>query len=177
MLLALLLVGILIYVHFRSGLLLGLREEFHESPKKVEVILLVGMVLMLVQIVLGTQVREQIDQISSGLGGLLREEWVGRVGLNFLVHRSFSLVLLAVHLLYFFWCFRLINRKSPVISLSYGLMLVLLVEIISGVGMAYFGIPAFLQPLHLVFGSIILGIQFSIILQLRRKNEFKLNID
>jgi cytochrome c oxidase assembly protein subunit 15 len=177
MLLALVLVGLLIYAHFRSGLLLEEKIQSQYIPKKVEVFLLLGMVLMVIQVILGTQVREQIDVISSSLGGLLREEWVDRVGLNFLIHRSFSLVLLGIHVLYFVWAYKYAMRKSSIRGWSHLLLLALLIEIVTGIGMAYFGIPAFLQPLHLVLGSIILGLQLVLFLQLRRNNSYKLNIN
>ncbi|GMQ24757.1 hypothetical protein Aoki45_14390 [Algoriphagus sp. oki45] len=175
MLLALGLVGVLLYINHRSERLQldhGIRAEI---PGKVRWILIIGAILMLIQVVLGTQVREEIDRISFALGNLMREEWIDQIGLKFIIHRSFSLILLAVHILYFFWAFRYAVRKSKVQVWSQVLMLVLLLEIATGMGMAYFGIPAFLQPLHLVLGSLILGIQFILILQLKDQVQFKLN--
>jgi heme a synthase len=177
MLLALALVALLLYIRHRSERLQRKDGVYMEVPSKVQWVLVIGTLLMLFQVVLGTQVREQIDQISSSLGNLLRDEWVERVGLSFLIHRSFSLVLLGIHILYFFWAFRYTLRKSNVNLWSQILMVVLFLEIGSGIGMAYFGIPAFLQPLHLLLGSLILGIQFMLILQLRDHFQFKLNIN
>ncbi|MDF2159196.1 COX15/CtaA family protein [Algoriphagus sp. CAU 1675] len=175
MVLALLLVGLLLYVNHRSVKLLSSGETSEVIPFKVQGILFLGFVLMFVQVILGTQVREQIDQISFSLGNLLREEWIGRVGMDFLIHRSFSLVLLVLHVLYFFWAFRFSDRRSKVNLWSQVLLLLILLEITTGVGMAYFGIPAFLQPIHLLLGSLILGIQFGLILQLRDRVQFKIN--
>ena len=173
MLLALALVAVLLYSYHRAGRLVPNLSVGPYVPKKVIRILLVGMVLMVVQIVLGTQVREAIDAVSFALGNLLRGEWVERTGLVFLVHRSFSLVLLGVHVVYFFWAFTYAQRKSPVSFWSQALVVVLLFEIGSGMGMAYFAIPAFLQPLHLVLGSLILGIQFLLVLHLRDQDKHK----
>lgn len=175
MLLALALVAVLLYINHRSERLQPKHGIKMDVPSKVQGVLILGTVLMLIQVVLGTQVREQIDQISFALGDLLREEWIGRVGIKFLIHRSFSLVLLGVHILYFVWAFRYSVRKSKVNLWSQLLMVVLLLEIASGMGMAYFGIPAFLQPIHLLLGSLILGIQFMLILQLKDHVQFKLN--
>jgi heme a synthase len=174
MLLALGLVLLLIYAYHKSSELCGVVSSVSEVPWKVRVVLILGFLLMIVQVVLGTQVREQIDRISFSLGGLFREEWVGKVGLDFLIHRSFSIILLLTHLLYFFWVFKYAFRKSAVNLWTQILMLVLLLEIVTGISMAYFGIPAYLQPLHLVLGSILLGIQFFLILQL--KSQTRLNI-
>jgi heme a synthase len=175
MLLALALVAVLLYIRHRSERLQTKNGVYMDVPAKVQWVLIIGTILMLFQVVLGTQVREQIDQISSSLGDMLRGEWVARVGLKFLVHRSFSLLLLGIHILYFFWAFRYTVRNSKVNLWSQVLMLVLLLEIASGIGMAYFGIPAFLQPIHLLLGSLLLGIQFTLILQLRDHIQFKLN--
>jgi cytochrome c oxidase assembly protein subunit 15 len=51
----------------------------------------------------------------------------------------------------------------------------LVVEIASGIGMAYFGLPAYLQPIHLLFGSMILGVQFVLMLQLKEQSNLKLD--
>jgi len=175
MLLALALVAVMLYINHRAERLSPRHGVSVDVPTKVQYILIAGAILTLVQVVLGTQVREEIDQISFALGDLLREEWIGRLGIDFLIHRSFSIVLLGVHLLYFYWAFRYSVRKSKVNLWSQVLMLVLLVEIATGMAMAYFGIPAFLQPLHLLLGSLILGVQFMIILQLKDHVQFKLN--
>ena len=137
--------------------------------------MILGIILMFAQVILGTQVREQIDQVAASLGNMLREEWIERSGIEFLIHRSFSLVLLGVHLLYFFWAFKYTLRKSQVNLWSQVLILLILLEIASGIGMAYFGIPAFLQPIHLLLGSLIVGVQFILILQLRDHVQLKLN--
>jgi len=174
MLLALCLVMLLIYAYHKSNESSGVVSANGEVPSKVRLILILGFLLMVVQVVLGTQVREQIDRISISLGGLLREEWVGRIGLKFLIHRSFSIILLLIHLLFFFWAFKYTLRKSTFNLWTQILILVLFLEILTGTSMAYFGVPAYLQPLHLVLGSILLGIQFFLILQL--KSQTKLNI-
>lgn len=175
MILALLLVAILIIANHRSLVFSEIQGVKIEVPRKVEQLLIIGIFLMFVQIVLGTQVREQIDQISSNLGNMLRGEWVERVGLTFLIHRSFSLVLLGVHVLYFFWAFKYSLRRSQINLWSQVLIGLILLEIATGIAMAYFGIPAFLQPLHLVFGSLIIGVQVILILQLKAHKQIRLN--
>ena len=114
MLLALGVVGVLLYINHRSERLQVTHGVQMDVPAKVQWVLVIGTILMLVQVVLGTQVREQIDQVASSLGDMLRGEWVDRVGVVFLIHRSFSLVLFGIHVLYFFWAFRYALRRSKV---------------------------------------------------------------
>lgn len=174
MLLALALVAVLLYSHRRAARLLATKQITSPMPKKIFGLLLAASILMLIQVVLGTQVREGIDRVSFAMGNMLREEWVGKVGLVFLVHRSFSLVLLALHVLYFVWAFKFSTRHSSLTYWNQALLLLLVLEIISGMGMAYFGIPAYLQPVHLLFGSMILGVQFILMLQLKEQSNPKL---
>ncbi|MFZ9187145.1 MAG: COX15/CtaA family protein [Algoriphagus sp.] len=176
MLLALALVVVLLYSHHRASRLLAENNSVHPMPKKILWLLLTAGFLMLIQVVLGTQVREGIDRVSFVMGDLLREEWVGKIGLVFLVHRSFSLVLLGVHLLYFIWVFRYSFRGNSFNSWNLALLVLLIIEIASGMGMAYFGLPAYLQPIHLLFGSLILGVQFILVLQLKDQTNFKTNL-
>jgi heme a synthase len=174
MVLAILLVCLLLYINHRSERLQSGFGVKMDVPVKVQRILMLGMILMIIQVILGTQVREQIDQISFQMGNLLREEWIDQIGINFIVHRSFSLVLLGLHVIYFFWAFKYSVRNSQVSLWSQVLLILILIEIASGVGMAYFGIPAFLQPVHLLLGSLIIGIQYILILQLKDHIQFKL---
>ncbi len=174
MILALLLVALLIYVYHRSERLMKGGFNDMDVPGKVKWVLVLGIILMIIQVVLGTQVREQIDQISFSLGNMLREEWVDRVGLNFLIHRSFSLVILGTNLLYLIWVFKFTARKSRVNLWSQVLILLVILEIVTGIGMAYFGIPAFLQPIHLLIGSLIIGVQFLLFLQIQDHIQFRL---
>ena len=175
MLLALALVAVLLYSHRRAARLLTTKQVTNPMPRKIFGLLLAASILMLIQVVLGTQVREGIDRVSFAMGNMLREEWVGKVGLVFLVHRSFSLVLLAVHVLYFAWVYKFLPRHSSLNYWNQALLLLILLEIVSGMGMAYFGLPAFLQPVHLLFGSMILGVQFILMLLLKEQSNPKLN--
>ncbi|PZX55997.1 cytochrome c oxidase assembly protein subunit 15 [Algoriphagus ratkowskyi] len=175
MLQALLLVSLLINVYHRSGKLVKSEGVKMDVPQRIELVLLIGTFLMLIQIVLGTQVREQIDIISSSLGNMLRNEWIDRIGFEFLIHRSFSIVLVAIHVLYFFWAFKYTLRKSQVNLWSQVLMILIILEIATGITMAYFGIPAFLQPIHLLLGTLIIGVQVILLLEIRENVQYRLN--
>lgn len=177
MMLAILLVCLLIYLYQRSGKLKEGKGVLMDVPLKVEWVLIFALILMLFQVVLGTQVREGIDQISFALGNMLRGTWIENLGLPFYIHRSFSLILLGIHVLYFFWAFKYVLRKSSISMWSQLLMILVILEIATGIGMAYFAIPAFLQPIHLLFGTLIVGVQFLLILQLREQKQFRLKVN
>jgi heme a synthase len=177
MVLALLIVCLLIYVYYRSNRLVKERLEVTNQPQYLFNVLLAGFILTIGQIVLGTQVREAVDHIAFQFGGLMRSSWIDNLGMSFLIHRSYSLVLLGIHLYFIYRIYKLTLRNSVLFKLAQLLIVVLFVEIFSGVGMAYFAIPAFLQPIHLLFGSLLIGIQFFLLLKLSdQKNLIAVNI-
>jgi heme a synthase len=176
MALALLIVCLLIYTYYRSGRNFHFARNYSQKPNLLFLFLLIGFVLMLIQIILGTQVREQVDIVAFEFGHLMRGSWVENLGLVFLIHRSYSILILLIHILFIGLVFKYGHRQSEVYKFSFGLGLLVLIEIISGVGMAYFGIPAFLQPLHLLIGSLIIGIQFYLLMELNLENKLLLKV-
>jgi heme a synthase len=166
MILALVIVCLLLYIHYRAYRVAYPITFKTEKPDRLFYLLGVGFILMIVQVVFGTQVREEVDAIAFRFGNLFRSEWVEYLGMNFLIHRSFSLVLLGIHLIFIYKIYKYSVRSTSIFKWSQLLILLILFVIITGVGLAYFGIPAFLQPLHLLFGSLIVGLQFVILLLL-----------
>jgi heme a synthase len=112
--------------------------------------------LLFAQIFLGTQVRESIDEIAKSLGEDSRGQWVGSLDLWFYIHRSFAwLVLLCAGLL--FYQLRKHEVKANWLNLSVGLVVL---ELISGVVLAYLGMPRYIQPVHLFLSLVALGAVF-----------------
>jgi cytochrome c oxidase assembly protein subunit 15 len=123
-------------------------------------LLLACIVTLLVQIFLGTQVRESIDQVAA-LGG--REGWISQLGLAFLIHRSFSLFVLLIHLILVVKLKK--TRENNPLSLA--LIVLLLGTFLTGAGMAYWAVPAVLQPIHLVLAAGALGMQLLLFFRLQ----------
>ncbi len=174
MVLALVIVCILIFTYHKSSRFNYRPNHLSIKPHLLYSLLLLGFVLMFIQIVLGTQVREQVDVVSSQFGNLLRGSWIENLGVKFFIHRSYSILLLLVHLIFLFLVFKFGHRQSLVYKTSIILIFIILLEILTGVGMAYFAIPAFLQPMHLLFGSLIIGVQFYLLLELNMEKKFSL---
>jgi cytochrome c oxidase assembly protein subunit 15 len=109
------------------------------------------MAVLLIQILWGTRVREAIDELSSGLP---RNQWIDNLGIDFFRHRSFSWVVLILHV---GLVTKLVKTQaSKVFPLT--LILLILGTILSGTGMAYLAVPPYLQPVHLLFATATFGI-------------------
>ncbi len=126
--------------------------------RSFKLLLFVTIVLTLSQIVLGTQVRQQIDVIAANKGEELRTSWVGFLDTKFIIHRSASIGLFILTLFLVF----ISNKSRYSISLLNLVLIAMCFEIGFGVMLNYMGMPKFAQPLHLVLGTLILGLQFYI---------------
>jgi heme a synthase len=161
MFLALLLVAILVY----------LIDSTTEIPKVNFSLgywwLVASMAMLLVQVLLGTQVREAIDVVASMA---IREQWISDVGDTFVLHRSFSWIVLLVHL----GLILRLRKTEGLKAFPLALILLILGTIISGAGMAYFAVPPFLQPIHLLLATITFGMQFMLLLRLNYKEKLQL---
>ena len=118
-----------------------------EVLKSFRILLIVSLVLLAVQIFLGTQVREQIDEIA--LNNQNRHAWIGLLDNGIYVHRSVSLLVLAL-LAWLFW--RNWRNEYAVHSVGFAFLFILL-EVIIGAVMYYFHIPKILQPVHLMLST------------------------
>ena len=117
-----------------------------------------AVLLTLFQIGLGTQVRQFVDlQMHEPPG-----QWLDPAPIKFYVHRTFSLVVLGVHLI-LFWILRKMKRNFKVFNQILGLIGL---EIFSGILMFYFDFPLSSQPLHLIIAALLFGAQSFFILQI-----------
>lgn len=160
MALALVIVALLQYAVARSQAL-AIPVRFKPSSRLFVVIGMVALATF-IQILIGTQVREEVDLVAFEMNGSNRDLWVDQLGLSFYIHRSYSVLLLALHLYMAYLIYKLKDRQ---LSLLTNWMLLLVgVEIVIGVLMAYFAIPAILQPLHLTLATLLFGVQFLILI-------------
>jgi cytochrome c oxidase assembly protein subunit 15 len=113
---------------------------------------LITLALLLVQVILGTQVREEIDHISLALNFSSRELWIEKLGVIFYIHRSFS-ILAAAACIYLFIKYRKYNFISGGLTLA---AFCVLAVILLGVLMNYFSVPALAQPLHLLLSMVLI---------------------
>jgi len=140
-----------------------LKKEKRANDRVLKNLSAIVIIFILIQVILGTQVREQIDEISRSLQYGQRELWIRRLDNMFIIHRSFSW-LVAVTCILLWWRARLfpVLQKKSIWIVS-----VVLLSIGSGIIMAYFNIPAIVQPLHLLLASILVMTVFSFRLSLK----------
>lgn len=108
------------------------------------------LVLLLIQFFLGTEVRSAIDRVSALQ--LDRMTWIPAAGIIFIVHRTFSWVVMAM-VVFLVWRF----RKKGLVKVLYPLVGVILSLVFSGAVLGYLGLPWLVQPLHLLLACLAFG--------------------
>src|SRR5690606_34743506 len=115
------------------------------------------------QMFLGTQVREEIDFLRKA--GVEREDWSTYFSIPFFIHRSFSwLVLVLIAGVYWF------KRKDRELRIIHWSFYILVVELVSGILLAYFNMPGLIQTAHLLFASVLFGVLLMAMFRMKSKN-------
>ncbi len=147
MVMAMVIVGLLIQAVIST-------QNFTSKPELNKLFLLM-LIIMFIQMILGVLVREQIDVTMKKMMYENREIWLSTVDSTFLVHRTFSWIVLFSSL-YFVYKLRNTTLKIHGIVQLVGVCILLF----TGILFQYFDFPAFAQPIHLVTTSLLIGSLF-----------------
>lgn len=162
MFLALVIIGLQIYLIRQIS---PVQQRSIVMSKTLRILVYVVFAITFYQMFLGTQVREFIDELTKiGLG---RESWSEHLGMSFFIHRSFSWLVLIL-LTFMMWK----NEKEGKVMMIRSAFIVLAIELISGVLLAYADMPGLIQTAHLVFATVLFGILMMLVfrMQLAQKN-------
>ena len=166
MLLALFIVALLIYAISRSQKSLLAEIDTSHLPHNFSLVLKVAIGMTLLQVAMGTQVRESVDFISHQDSFVDREFWRESFPIIFYVHRSFSALILFTNL-WLAWRIYQQALLTPVASrllvrMAAVLLSLIVTAILAGVSLDRLGFPAIAQPIHLLMANLIFGAQFFI---------------
>ena len=128
---------------------------------------MVLLLLVALEGVMGSQVREMTDALAKSHQGELRSQWVGELerSWSYLLHRSFSWAILACAL-YFGWAAkRAMGRLGWLEKSIVGLVLA---QMVLGIVLAHVGIVPSAQVLHIGLSSLLVSGLFLWILGVRR---------
>lgn len=157
MLVALLIVALQLFLIFKA------KTNKVNYSSNTSTLLIVALTLTVVQIVLGTNVRQFIDEVADT--GLPKLFWLQSPKWTFYVHRSFSIIVLLTNSYLFY-----ISRKQVLFNKKINwIAIIILLEILSGIVMTYLHFPFGSQTLHLVLASLLFGVQFYVLLETKKK--------
>lgn len=161
MLAAFLIVALQLYVIY----IVSAKNIVRKFDTKFNRIVLIVLLLTIIQVVLGTYVREFVDTVEKS--GAPKEFWLLKPELNFYFHRSFSIVVFLANL---YLLLRNKNLQLGFEKVNWVLRIILL-EIFTGVIMVYVDFPFGSQTLHLVLATFLFSVQFYLFLESRTNKE------
>jgi cytochrome c oxidase assembly protein subunit 15 len=170
MLIALLIVALLIFTVTNS-------QEFsivqYKSDSSLKLFIIIALIISLIQIVSGTQVREKVDHVANLLGEQYRTQWPKffMEELIFKLHRSWSILSLLISTLLLFKYRSLFERSSLIYKCGLGIILLLCSQALSGSILVNLGFPKQVTSIHLTVGSIIAGLQILVAILIFNKTK------
>jgi cytochrome c oxidase assembly protein subunit 15 len=126
-------------------------------------LLLFSVIFSLIQIAMGTQVRQFIDEQVKLFGFENKEYSLMNPSFKFYFHRSFTIAIVLVN----FGMFYLNQIKNLGYKLVNWIVFLIFIETITGILMYYAEFPLGTQAIHLLSGAILFGLQFYLWLQSR----------
>lgn len=155
----------IILVQIQLALLLSLNKKLltiHVN-NKVRQSLFIFLILLFCQTVLGTMVRMYVDDVSKTLHYEQRETWLAATPVAFLIHRSFSWLILAGALFLAWHCRNMQAIKNKIFVLAS----IILLSMITGIVLFYANMPAAAQPVHLLLAALALTQTVGVLLQIK----------
>ena len=171
MLMALAIVGTLLFALAEARRRVMVKQPIIGIDSRFEPWLYIVLGMTVLQVAMGTQVREMTDLIREAQGEALRSTWIEAMPWFFFVHRSFSALVLIANL----WLARLLINslgwQHVLTRLTFAMILVIFLAVLSGATLGHLGMPAFIQPTHLLAASLLFGLQFLIWLSYRHSKD------
>ncbi len=156
MLMALVIVAFLLYIIF----IVNKENKRIIYDRTTLMIAISALALTVVQVVLGTQVREFIDYQIDVLGPNAKELWLQDPTIQFYIHRSLSIGIAFINGAL---AYRIVKLNLGHLKV-YWILFIIILEIFSGIAMYYIDFPFGSQPLHLILAAILFGVQFYLVL-------------
>ena len=172
MLLAQVIVGIVIAALVRSARPSYKSINVEGMPRLFYPLMLVAMGAGLLQLVMGTQVREAMDLIARSHDHGNRHLWVDNLPLVFALHKYYSVPLVALNA----WlAYAVLTHSNSALlrRLCIALVGFLIGAIAIGMSMDRLHVPIFSQPMHLWLASLIFGTQLAILLIVQHAREVR----
>ena len=125
-------------------------------------LLIIATLGTLVQVAFGTQVRQYVDERVMEVGYEAKALWLEPATLMFYVHRSFSIAITVLNLYIFYRNRTLLLGHTRLLN---WVLILIGLEVLTGILMYYVDFPFGTQPLHLVIASLLFGVQFYVFLE------------
>ncbi len=157
MVVAFVIVGLLIFAYVGTQPLkdVGLTNGYSKYLQGL-VVVLGG--LLLLQIGLGARLRGALQVIEKTTPKVARSEWLPLSWFPDIAHRQLSILIALVTVVFVAKTVPHWAKNKVIARLAQGIGLCVVLQIVAGLGMAYFAVPPILQVVHVLVASILVGL-------------------
>jgi cytochrome c oxidase assembly protein subunit 15 len=141
------------------------KHKLNVSPI-THIVILFAVIMSVLQIVFGTEVREKIDAVASHLQGGYREDWISNAGAIFYQHRDIAVLVLLINIVLYALIRDGFNRHSIQQQVMSFAFLMIMLQIVTGILLSYWSLPPAAQASHILLASLVFGAQFYLMLNL-----------
>jgi len=165
MALAFLLIAVLVTIIWLSRTKREPSQVSSDQRRRLLIVSLIFFACLFTEGLLGSQLREQTDELAKAAEGIARDQWIGELGSTMIykIHRSFSWSLLVASGLLLFWVTRLGNVKFVEPKFIFGMVVAMMMM---GVVLAHISVFQVVQVLHVSTTAILLAVTWHWILRI-----------
>lgn len=164
MLIALLILAISIYTWHKAKFL----KEKENIPVSffIKIITFLALISDVVQITIGTEVREKIDEYAVKLNGDNRQNWVNGAEKILFDHKNMALAVITINVLLYLLLRKHFEKSSVQRQLMSISFMFIMFQVLIGIALSYWSLPPYAQALHILLASLLFGTQFYLLLNL-----------
>jgi len=173
MLLALAILAVSIYTYYYARVLRDRQLLANKAPGIIRNLSVVALILTLIQITLGTEVRESVDEVAGSMNYLNRSEWVSTHDWVYIFHSNSAILIFVLNVVMLILMRRKYLGNSYQFKFIVYVFFLILAQLITGITLAYLGLPPVAQAVHILLASLTFGGQFYMLLLLKQNRMYK----
>lgn len=132
----------------------------------IHIVTLLALIISILQIAFGSEVREKIDAVAGHLQGGYREDWINNAGAIFTQHRDVAILVLVFNVILYALVRRTFSRHSLQQQIMSFVFLMIMLQIVTGILLSYWALPPFAQAAHVLLATLVFSAQFYLMLNL-----------
>ncbi len=151
----------------------ALQHKWQQATEKVRSyrwLALATLLITVLQIIVGTEVREHIDEWAALLGQAQKAEWLNRVSDLLAWHKTIGTITMGLSV-FLLWVLRTHAPNSLPHRLAIVAVALMGLQLFIGFTLTQYTLPPISQALHIFVATLIFGVQFSSVMLLFHKKE------
>lgn len=141
------------------------RPKLNVNPV-MHIVTLLALIISILQIAFGSEVREKIDAVAGHLQGGYRDDWINNAGAIFTQHRDVAILVLVFNIALYALVRRTFSRHSLQQQIMSFVFLMIMLQIVTGILLSYWALPPLAQAAHVLLATLVFSAQFYLMLNL-----------